>query len=226
MRAIPNILSVFRLLAPILIMAIYLGMGRPFADWLAFWIFAFAAITDFLDGFLARRFNIQSALGRIVDPVADKVLVLATGTILIVGQASVTGLANPMVLVPFVLIIIREVSVSGLREVLAGRLVIPSTFLAKSKTALQLIAVGLMFFQPIFGFHISELTQGMDDLIFQGIMTGAIADEIGLRSTIAALRWLEVLIPVTMWIAAIVTWITGFDYFFKATKFLKGESAA
>jgi len=109
--------------------------------------FVVAAITDFFDGWLARRFQATSVWGAILDPIADKVLVCATLLGLLAGGGSLT--------IPAGLILMREFAVSGLREVVAARgLKLPVTWLAKWKTTLQLVALAaliVLFGWPAFG---------------------------------------------------------------------------
>jgi CDP-diacylglycerol--glycerol-3-phosphate 3-phosphatidyltransferase len=103
----------------------------------AFWAFVVAALTDFVDGWLARRLNATSLWGAILDPIADKVLVCGV----ILGLLTLGP--NAAVAIPAALILFREFTVSALREVAAGKGVsLPVTLLAKWKTTLQLVALG------------------------------------------------------------------------------------
>jgi CDP-diacylglycerol--glycerol-3-phosphate 3-phosphatidyltransferase len=103
----------------------------------AFWAFVVAALTDFFDGWLARRLNATSLWGAILDPIADKVLVCGA----ILGLLTLGP--NAAVAIPAALILFREFTVSALREVAAGKGVsLPVTLLAKWKTTLQLVALG------------------------------------------------------------------------------------
>ena len=100
--------------------------------------FVVAAVTDFFDGYLARRWNVVSTFGAIMDPIADKVLVC--GAILGLLAVGVQG-----ILIPSFLILFREFAVSAMREVLAPRgIKLPVTFLAKTKTTLQLVALAAL----------------------------------------------------------------------------------
>ena len=111
-----------------------------FANWVAFWIFSIAAITDFFDGYLARKWNQTSGFGRMLDPIADKAMVAIAGAVLM----AVYGMSW-IVLVPVTLILLREVMVSGLREYLKGAQIMDVTLLAKWKTTAQLFSMGLLF---------------------------------------------------------------------------------
>lgn len=221
MRPIPNILTVFRLVSPLFVLAALMLLARPFADWVGLSIFVVAALTDFLDGYLARWFNSFSQLGRILDPIADKVLVLSTGAILLIDHAAVTNLINPMILIPFILIMIREFTIGGVREVLAGKVALPVSWVAKVKTTMQLLAVILLFFQPITGFRVGELTQGMDNIILQGIVAGAVEDEIGLLNAIWRANAVDVAVVIAFWVAAILAWVSGLGYLSTAIRSLK-----
>jgi CDP-diacylglycerol--glycerol-3-phosphate 3-phosphatidyltransferase len=137
---IPNILTVARLLAAPALALAYAGFDRPAADWIAFWLFVLAALTDFADGRLARAWGLESNFGRMLDPIADKAMVVIALSML-VGLSQI----NPLILVPAAFILLREVFVSGLREFLgadAGRLKV--TYLAKWKTTVQMVAIPVL----------------------------------------------------------------------------------
>ncbi|OGN48581.1 MAG: CDP-diacylglycerol--glycerol-3-phosphate 3-phosphatidyltransferase, partial [Caulobacterales bacterium RIFCSPHIGHO2_01_FULL_67_30] len=108
-----------------------------FGIW-AFWIFVIAASTDWVDGFLARRWNSTTRWGAILDPIADKVLI--TGAILgVLASGSLPGIALPCGLILF-----REFAVSALRETMAGRIELPVTLAAKWKTTVQMVALAAL----------------------------------------------------------------------------------
>ena len=196
---IPNILTGLRLIAGVVMFLILAGaapQGLPFLppDLLspsdqfrfartAFIIFIVAASTDWVDGFLARRWHATTRWGAILDPIADKVLI--TGAILgVLAWGSV-----PQAAIPCGLILFREFAVSALRETVAGKVKLPVTLLAKWKTTLQMIALGAL-----------QLT-----LLWEGF---------GLP-----LDWLppfQTFAYVLLWIAALVTLWTGWQYFSKA----------
>ena len=110
---IPNILTLLRLIAAPGVAIMFLYFHRPLADWFALILFVVAAFTDFLDGYLARAWKQESKFGAMMDPIADKAMV-------IIALVVITGFSgmNPWILLPAVLIIFREVFVSGLREFL------------------------------------------------------------------------------------------------------------
>ena len=146
---IPNILTGIRLFAGVImflilagatgipVLSAYLSPDDQFALYrAAFWIFVIAASTDWVDGYLARRWNSTTRWGAILDPIADKVLV--TGAILgLLTSGSLTFIA-----IPCGLILFREFAVSALRETMAGKVDLPVTLLAKWKTTLQMVALG------------------------------------------------------------------------------------
>ena len=110
------------------------------AQWFAWGLFTLAAFTDFLDGYIARLRCQISALGSFLDPVADKLLV-TTALLMMVGFGQISG----VVILPAVIILCREILVSGLREYLAGiSVALPVSRLAKWKTTVQMIAIGLL----------------------------------------------------------------------------------
>ena len=140
-QQIPNLLTVSRIALGAAVFALMAGLasggGRSLADG-AFLLFAAGSLTDFFDGWLARRWNAASAWGAALDPIADKIAVLAAVLGLVLAGA---GLA---VAIPGFLILFREVFVSGLREAGAGRGVrLPVTGLAKWKTTVQLVALSM-----------------------------------------------------------------------------------
>ena len=154
--------------------------------------FVIAAITDFFDGWAARKFNATSVAGAIMDPIADKILVC--GALL-----GLLALGARVVVIPAGLILFREFAVSAMREVLAPRgLVLPVTFLAKIKTTLQLVAVGAIMALPAVAgvLHPSSL---------QAIQT---------------LRDLMLFSYVLLWLAAAVTLWTGAQYALAARRAL------
>lgn len=136
---LPNALTALRIaLIPVIMLLLYLP--GPEARWTAAGLFVLAAVTDYLDGWLARRLQVVSDVGRFLDPIADKLLVAAVLLML----AGTGGLSDPA-LIAAVLILFRELLVSGLREFLAGRAIaMPVTTLAKWKTASQLVALPLL----------------------------------------------------------------------------------
>ncbi len=137
--SLPNLLTLFRIaVIPGLVFLFY--MDSRTGTWLACGLFAVAAITDFLDGYVARAMRQQSALGRFLDPVADKLLV-ASALLMMVGFGHIGGLT----ILPAVVILCREILVSGLREFLAGLSIsMPVSALAKWKTMIQMIAIGFL----------------------------------------------------------------------------------
>lgn len=140
---VPNILTYGRIIA-VPVVAGLLLWGGDTARWLALGIYIVAAITDFLDGYLARKWQQQSALGRMLDPIADKVLV---SVILLVLAAD--GVMDGGHIWAAIIILAREVLVSGLREFLGElRVSVPVTQIAKWKTAAQLLAIGFLIAGP------------------------------------------------------------------------------
>lgn len=140
---LPNILTYGRIVAVPLVAGLLMYPGTT-ARWLALAIYILAAITDFLDGYLARLWQQQSALGRMLDPIADKVLV---SVVLLVLAAD--GILSGGHMWAAIIILAREVLVSGLREFLSElRVSVPVTQIAKWKTTVQLLAIGLLIAGP------------------------------------------------------------------------------
>ncbi len=138
-RQVPNLLTGLRVAAiPFLIIAFYLP--APWSDWLPLGLFMMASVTDWLDGKLARRWNAGSKLGQFMDPMADKVLVVA-----IIVMLVSFGTIGSWDVIPAIAILCREMFVSGLREFLAFRQVeVPVSGLAKWKTATQMLALTVL----------------------------------------------------------------------------------
>ncbi|MBW4035816.1 MAG: CDP-diacylglycerol--glycerol-3-phosphate 3-phosphatidyltransferase [Proteobacteria bacterium] len=175
---LPNVLTLSRIAAiPLLVLLV--ALRDPTADLLAAALFTLAGITDWLDGRLARTRRQLSNLGRMLDPIADKLLVGAT-LMLLVGFHLLPAFG----IYPAIVIMLREILVSGLREYLAGISIgLPVTRLAKWKTAAQMSALGVLLL-------------GDQGAAILGI-GGFPATDIG---------------GVLIWLAAILTLITGWDY--------------
>ena len=176
LSSLPNLLTLSRILAvPLLVLLLW------DAGWLgyllAFSLFCIAGITDYFDGYLARAQGTVSKLGQFLDPIADKIMVAAVIVMLIK-----TGLVSGLSIIAALIILLREITVSGLREYLAGvQVSVPVSRLAKWKTTFQMVSLGA--------------------LIFDGFATRIAhwipAHEIGI---------------ITLWAAAILTLITAYDY--------------
>jgi cardiolipin synthase len=172
---LPNLLTYGRLAAVPAVVALLFWPEDGWSRWSALAIFVAAGITDYLDGYFARAYAQQSALGRMLDPIADKLLVAAT-LLMLVADRTIQG----WTLWAAIVILCREILVSGLREFLAELLVsVPVSRVAKWKTTLQLVAVGFLIAGPA----------------GEWVLPGTIAIGVGL-----------------LWIAAVLTLYTGWDY--------------
>lgn len=204
MKRLPNLLTGVRLLlalftffglATAALLSDRLTPATQFAveRW-AFWAFVVAAITDFFDGWLARRLHALTLWGAILDPIADKVLVCGA----ILGLLTLGP--NAAVAIPAALILFREFTVSALREVAAGKGVsLPVTLLAKWKTTLQLVALGAELLVACW----AAFSLPNDPSILGPATVGAHA---------------------LLWIAAVLTLITGAQYWAHAQKALTEPS--
>ncbi len=178
--ALPNLLTYARIVAvPAVVACLYwqdILEGGLWLRWLALVIFISAGVTDVLDGYFARKWGEQSAFGRMLDPIADKLLV-ASCLLMLAADGTIRGWS----LWAAIVILCREILVSGLREYLAElRVSVPVTQLAKWKTTLQLVAVGFL-------------------------IAGIAGDAV-----------LPVVTPVglaLLWLSALLTLYTGWDYF-------------
>jgi len=216
---LPNILTVLRLLAAPGLAVMFLYFTRPYADWFALILFLSAAITDWFDGYLARAWKQETKIGAMMDPIADKAMVVIALMIL-VGYSDESW--TPWLVLPATVILFREVFVSGLREYLgdvAGTLKV--TKLAKWKTTAQMVAIATLFSQGIFEHHLGMSVWWMDQALFEQIMAGEVSDEIGLRWKYNGMIWSGQVGLWLLWIAATLTLITGYDYLRKAIPHLK-----
>ena len=218
---IPNILTLLRLLAAPGVVVMFLFFVRPWADWFALILFVGAALTDWVDGYLARSWKQETKLGAMLDPIADKAMVvIALVTIVALHSDPRIGM-DPYVLLAATIIIFREVFVSGLREFLgdtAGTLKV--TKLAKWKTTAQMVAIAVLFATGVFEHMWIERTVGMDTTVLADIMAGG-EDPLGIR-LIRDAYWYCWWVGVgLLWVAAVLTLVTGFDYLRKSLPCLK-----
>jgi cardiolipin synthase len=186
--ALPNTLTYARIAAvPLVVACMYwqdILQGGIWLRWVALALFITAAVTDVLDGYFARSLGQQSNFGRMLDPIADKLLV-SSCLLMLAADGTIRGWS----LWAAIVILCREILVSGLREYLAElRVSVPVTALAKWKTALQLVAVGFLL-----------AGNAGDQLIFAVVDLGfPIVTFIGLA---------------LLWASALLTLYTGYDYF-------------
>lgn len=177
--ALPNLLTYGRCVAVPVVAGLLLSSHEHWARWAALGVYTAAAVTDFLDGYLARVWQQQSPIGRMLDPIADKLLVAAT-LIAVVSDQTLSG----WTIWAAIIILCREILVSGLREYLAEvKVRLPVSAIAKWKTVAQLFALGFFIAGPA------------GEVVLPGTVT------IG---------------SVLLWIAAVLTLYTGFDYLHSA----------
>ena len=216
---VPNILTVMRLLAAPMIAVMFLYFTRPYADWFALILFISAAVTDYIDGYLAREWKQETKLGAMLDPIADKAMVVIA-LMVIVGYSSM----SPWLVLPATFILFREVFVSGLREFLgdvAGTLKV--TKLAKWKTTAQMVAISVLFAQGVFEHYFGMSVYGMDDAMVSDILSGREEDVLGLWWKAAGMVWTGHVGMWLLWLAATLTLLSGVDYLSKALPHLKDE---
>ncbi|MBT25820.1 CDP-diacylglycerol--glycerol-3-phosphate 3-phosphatidyltransferase [Thalassobius sp. S69A] len=217
---IPNILTVIRLLAAPGVAVMFLYFQRPYADWLALALFMGASATDWFDGYLARLWGQETKLGAMLDPIADKAMVVIA-LMVIVGYSSM----SPWLVLPATFILFREVFVSGLREFLgdtAGTLKV--TKLAKWKTTFQMVAIAILFLQGVFEHYLGMSIYGMDEALVADILDGHEEDLHGLRWKMQGMMYSGYAGLVLLWLAAVLTVVTGWEYFRKALPFLKDDA--
>lgn len=188
-RQIPNLLTVMRLIAAPIVAILLSISTQPFYALIALCLFAVASATDWLDGYLARRWQSVSGFGRMLDPIADKLMV-----IIILAALMSTDIASLYLAIPTIIIITREVMVSGLREFMAKQdVVVHVTLAAKMKTTIQLIAIGFLIGTFIFA---------------PGTFYASVTYGIGM---------------VGIWFAALLTAQTGIAYFTSALRHLNSQ---
>ncbi|MBL0942110.1 MAG: CDP-diacylglycerol--glycerol-3-phosphate 3-phosphatidyltransferase [Alphaproteobacteria bacterium] len=165
-QTLPNLLTLSRIIAiPVVVALLYLP-GRIW-DWMAAGIFILACVTDFLDGYFARAWQQTSSFGRVLDPIADKLLV-ASCLLVLVDLNSIRGIS----LIPALIILCREILVSGLREFLAELQVpLPVSRLAKWKTGIQMIALSCLLIGEDSWNAIPTQTVGLAGLWFAALLT-------------------------------------------------------
>lgn len=191
---LPNMLTYARILAvPMVVLCFFVEgslKSSDFARWCALGIFVAASVTDYLDGYLARAWKQTSNIGKMLDPIADKLLV-ATCLLLLAADTDHRGGIAGWSLWAAIIILCREILVSGLREYLAAlKVSVPVTQLAKWKTAIQMVAIAFLLAGPA------------GDKIFP------LTTQVGLT---------------LLWVAAIVTLYTGYDYFRAGLKHIMDE---
>ena len=183
-RIIPNVLTLFRSLTAIVLPLIII-YGGEIGALMATPILILAGISDYFDGFYARKYNVISNFGKILDPVADKLLVIG----IILALASENMLDYYYSFIPALLIVLREILISGLRESISSyKISLEVTLLAKWKTTIQLIACGsfLVWRSNVFFYNVEIL----------GLISYTL-----------------------LWMAGIITFITGLQYIIKIMKF-------
>ena len=214
---IPNILTLIRLLAAPGVAVMFLYFHRPWADWFALALFVGAAITDYFDGYLARLWKQESKFGAMMDPIADKAMVL----IAIMVLTGYSGM-NPWLILPATVIIFREVFVSGLREFLGAKAgTLKVTKLAKWKTTAQMVAIAVLFLGTGLEYLNGVAMRGMTPDQYADAVTQGLADPVracGKRDCASVANYAGL---VLIWIAAVLTAITGWDYFAKSLPFLR-----
>ena len=214
---LPNVLTILRLLAAPGIAVMFLYFHRPFADWFALALFAIAAITDFFDGYLARAWKQESRLGAMLDPIADKAMVVIA-LLVITGYSGM----DPWLILPATAILFREVFVSGLREYLGNSSkLLQVTRLAKWKTTAQMAAIAILFLAMGLEYvRVAASQRAHAALIASlqevGAMDVSVVDVAKYGGNMVWNTGLALI-----WVAALLTLITGWDYFRKALPYLK-----
>ncbi len=217
MWTVPNILTLLRLLAAPMVAVMFLYFNRPWADWFALVLFVSAAATDWFDGYLARAWKQTTKLGTMLDPIADKAMVVIALAV-ILGYSSM----SPWLVLPVTMILFREVFVSGLREFLgdtAGTLKV--TRFAKWKTTAQMVAIAVLFAQGVFEHYFANAIEGLDGEMIAAVLDGRLEDMKGLNWKYNGMIWTGHAGLWLLWLAAVMTLLTGVDYLRKSIPYLK-----
>jgi CDP-diacylglycerol--glycerol-3-phosphate 3-phosphatidyltransferase len=171
---LPNSLTLIRLLAAPGVAVMFLYFHRPWADWFALTLFIGAAITDWFDGYLARLWKQESKFGAMLDPIADKAMVVIA-IMVITGYSGM----NPWLILPATVILFREVFVSGLREYLGAKAgLLKVTKLAKWKTTAQMVAIAVLFLGTGLEYLNGVAMQGMTPEQYAAAVSSGHADPI------------------------------------------------
>jgi CDP-diacylglycerol--glycerol-3-phosphate 3-phosphatidyltransferase/cardiolipin synthase len=193
MSSLPNLLTLSRILAvPLLAFFLWWPAWR-LGYLVAFVLYCVIALTDFLDGYLARAQGTVSKLGIFLDPIADKIMVAAV-ILVLTAQGYLRGpYAGDVHVIAGLIILVREIAVSGLREFLGGiQVSVPVSRLAKWKTTFQLVALGA--------------------LILGGAVHGPPCQSVGEGCGSIGESWVHLVGLISLWTAAVLTCITGWDY--------------
>jgi CDP-diacylglycerol--glycerol-3-phosphate 3-phosphatidyltransferase len=217
---LPNILTVIRLLAAPGVAIMFLYFHRPWADWFALTLFVLAAVTDWFDGYLARAWKQESKFGAMLDPIADKMMVVIA-LVIITGYSGM----NPWLILPVTFILFREVFVSGLRDFLGAKAgLLAVTKLAKWKTTAQMVAIAVLFLGTGLE-HIEGIArQGLTTDEYALLVSQGLADPIRSCGTRGCSSYATLVGLGLIWVAAILTLITGWDYFRKSLPYLREDT--
>lgn len=214
---IPNTLTTLRLLAAPGVPVMFLYFHRPLADWFALTLFVSAAITDYFDGYLARLWKQESKFGAMLDPIADKAMVVIA-LLILTGYSGM----NPWLILPATVILFREVFVGGLREYLGSKAgLLKVTKLAKWKTSAQMVAIAVLFLGTGLEHLEGIARQGKTVEEYAALVAQGLADPIRSCGTRGCSSYATLAGLALIWIAAVLTAITGWDYFKKSKPFLK-----
>lgn len=214
---IPNTLTTLRLLAAPAVPVMFLYFNRPWADWFALALFVSAAITDYFDGYLARLWKQESKFGTMLDPIADKAMVVIA-LLILTGYSGM----NPWLILPATVILFREVFVGGLREYLGAKAgLLKVTKLAKWKTTAQMVAIAILFLGTGLEHIEAVRLQGKTVEQYAQLVQQGLAAPIpfcGTRDCSSYATWGGLML---IWIAAALTAVTGWDYFAKSLPHLR-----
>ena len=207
---VPNILTMARVAAAPCVALAFVVLDRPVADWTAFTLFAMASLTDYVDGWYARRFDQTSAFGKMLDPIADKAMVIVALFTLAHLHGTFWWFA-----VPATVILMREVLVSGLREYL-GSIKLDVTTLAKWKTTAQMFAIGGLFLAAGANTYLE---------IVDLPPLGGVEERKRMIATLGGGPLFYISMAL-LWLAALLTLLTGWDYFRKGMRYIREEEVA
>ena len=216
---LPNILTILRLIAAPGVAVMFLYFHRPWADWFALALFIIAAVTDWFDGYLARAWKQESNFGAMLDPIADKAMVVIA-LVIITGYSGM----NPWLILPVTAILFREVFVSGLREFLGAKAgLLKVTKLAKWKTTAQMVAIAVLFLGTGLEHLEGIARRGLTTEQYAALVSAGQADPVRSCGARGCSSYATMVGLALIWLAAILTLITGWDYFRKSMPYLKDK---
>lgn len=219
---LPNFLTLLRFFAAPVFALCFIFLPRTIAEWAALFVFVIASLSDFVDGYLARRWGQISRFGAMLDPIADKALVIVIFLVL-------AGLyrLEPFILLPIIIIVLREIFVSGLREFVGSEdIFVPVSVAAKYKTMTQFVAVAFLLIEIILLDYLGNpylfVPEPSPEMFLK---TGMKENPAGLSNLVQWAYWIGWGGIIMLWISALLSVLTGWRYFKNVRTFVMGSDS-